>query len=271
MFGTLLSIGSSLLGGFLNNEAAEDRQDDQQAFNAQQFATRYQTTVKDMQAAGLNPMLAYGQGGGAGASSAIAGSPGYPDLGASYNASKIASAQALNIEADTENKRAQAKNIEADTAVKLAQAPNVEADTDVKKAEVKVKDVSVGQILQQTATSAAQADLFRANVDQVEAIVKRISHEIRNIDEDTLLKESHGAQARTYINLMQATRTKVEEETKNLPLTGRQINALTAKIFAETKLVGMDVEAAENMSNIGREAGQLRPIFEMLRMFLPRR
>ena len=34
------------------------------AWSAQQFATRYQTTVKDLTAAGLNPMLAYTQGGG---------------------------------------------------------------------------------------------------------------------------------------------------------------------------------------------------------------
>jgi len=261
--GDLFSLGGSLLSGWLNNSAANARQEDSQAFNAQQFATRYQTTVQDMKLAGLNPMLAYSQGGGSGASSSAASSAGYGDLGQVINQSKLATAQQANIQADTENKIAQSDNIKADTAVKLAQAPNVEADTDVKR-------VSVAKVLQDTSTSASQARLMDAQVHQVESAVQKISAEIRNIDMDTLLKETQGSQSRTYIKLMQATRAKVEEETKNIPLTGRQINALTAKIFAETKLVNADVKAMETMENIGREAGQLKPIFEMLRMFMPR-
>ncbi len=54
----------SLLGGERRNDAQAEQAAAANAFSAQQFATRYQTTVKDMEAAGLNPMLAYSQGGG---------------------------------------------------------------------------------------------------------------------------------------------------------------------------------------------------------------
>lgn len=60
-------IIGSVLGymGTQDTNASRERIADQaNAFSAQQFATRYQTTVKDMEAAGLNPMLAYSQGGG---------------------------------------------------------------------------------------------------------------------------------------------------------------------------------------------------------------
>ena len=56
--------GLSLIGGMMGNDARAAQAREANAFSAQQFATRYQTTVKDMEAAGLNPMLAYSQGGG---------------------------------------------------------------------------------------------------------------------------------------------------------------------------------------------------------------
>ena len=71
----IISAGANLIGGVLTNNANTDiansaNQASQaiananNAFNADQYATRYQTTVKDLQAAGLNPMLAYSQGAG---------------------------------------------------------------------------------------------------------------------------------------------------------------------------------------------------------------
>ena len=57
-------LGAQIGGGFDTNSAAQAAASSAQEFSAQQYANRYQTTVKDMQAAGLNPMLAYSQGAG---------------------------------------------------------------------------------------------------------------------------------------------------------------------------------------------------------------
>ena len=49
------------VGGQQTNDRSQDVAASNNAWSAQQYATRYQTQVKDLEAAGLNPMLAYGQ------------------------------------------------------------------------------------------------------------------------------------------------------------------------------------------------------------------
>ena len=115
-------MGGDLLTGWLNNQYAEDRQNAAQDFSAKQYATRYQTTVKDMQAAGLNPMLAYAQGVGNSPGGMVGSSNATPSLGSSYNQSTVASAQEANLRADTTNKKAQEQYIAAQTADAWASA-----------------------------------------------------------------------------------------------------------------------------------------------------
>lgn len=59
--GSIISAGANLLGGMMTNESNADRADQANAWSAAQYGSRYQTMVKDLKAAGLNPMLAYSQ------------------------------------------------------------------------------------------------------------------------------------------------------------------------------------------------------------------
>ena len=144
------TIGSAFdaFGQQETNRSNRALMDSSNAFNAQQFATRYQTTVKDLEAAGLNPMLAYGQGGGSPPSAVpiIAQTNPYQRLGgaaqraigaantavqtdltktqervADMNITKIISEIGVNDE--------MRKNLSADTILKTLQAPNVSQQT----------------------------------------------------------------------------------------------------------------------------------------------
>ena len=63
-WGAAVAGGLSYLGQASANDANKSIAQDNNAWSAAQYASRYQTTVDDMQKAGLNPMLAYSQGGG---------------------------------------------------------------------------------------------------------------------------------------------------------------------------------------------------------------
>ena len=233
-----LAIGGSLLGGFLNNQAASSRQEDAQAFSAQQYATRYQTTVKDMQAAGLNPMLAYSQGAGTAPSSSAAGSSGYGDIGSTVNQSRIASAQVANVTADTENKKAQTANIDADTALKRAQTFLATA---------------------QEGLAGANADQARANIGYLETQSKRIVEEIKNIPKE-------GDRLDALVKNLSAEYNLILEKTHNTVQATQQLKWLAVKTMLESDLTGFDVKAAQDLGNLGRYSKEGKVVLDVLRM-----
>jgi hypothetical protein len=123
--------------------------DKQMQFQKEMRQTQYQTAVEDLKAAGLNPMLAYTQGGAGVPSGGAASSPTPPQLhNALQNAvhGAQAGAQAANtikqnrlLDAQILQTDTQSDNIQADTANKLDENPyvrskygNIMADTLVK-------------------------------------------------------------------------------------------------------------------------------------------
>jgi len=114
--GDLGGIFSGILG-YLGqqdtNEANAAQAQKQMDFQATQSGTAYQRATADMKAAGLNPMLAYSQGGASTPGGAMAT---MQNSAASGVAAASSYYQQANARSDTELKTAQAKLTEAQTA-----------------------------------------------------------------------------------------------------------------------------------------------------------
>ncbi|AXL15243.1 DNA pilot protein [Microviridae sp.] len=156
MLGALISAGTSLASGLLgkkgadkaNKQAAQSVRE-QLAFQKESAQKSYQWAVGDMKKAGINPMLAYQQGG----SSALSGANYTPQnaMGAGVNSAIAAS----RVTAELDNLTEQNKKIASDTQLNEALKKTAQADAALK--------VSTAQQVQ-TQTKLIAKDLGRAKV-----------------------------------------------------------------------------------------------------------
>jgi hypothetical protein len=138
ILGAGIGAASSLIGGQQQNAANQAMSQQQMDFQERMRKTQYQTTVADLKAAGLNPMLAYSQG-GAGTPQGATAQMGNP-LGEAGNSAREAAMavaqfnqlrtqniltqeQAESTAADANLKRDTSAYTQAQTARELAQMP----------------------------------------------------------------------------------------------------------------------------------------------------
>lgn len=156
MIGALIGAGAGLLGGILQNNAAKKAASKQMAFQKETLQHQYQWGMEDMRKAGLNPMLAYKQGGAGSAS------------GSSYTPQNIGSAAvqgastAQSSALATKLNKEQLQNIQADTRLKQSQE-----DTSV--ALALQHRMLAGQAAQQTAKLAQETETAAYNTATAKA------------------------------------------------------------------------------------------------------
>lgn len=102
MFETIAPIVADFAGGLFGSSSAKKAAKQQMEFQERMRATQYQTAVEDLKAAGLNPMLAYTQGGAGNLAGATYETDQFKGMGNSAIAARNKALEAENLKATNE-------------------------------------------------------------------------------------------------------------------------------------------------------------------------
>ena len=227
----IAGIGGKIVGGIADNLFANDRQNSAQQFSAQQYATRYQTQVADLKAAGLNPMLAYAQPPG-NSPGGVVSTPG--NQFSSVADTAINSAQNALLKANARKANAEASITE-------------EVGLDRARAEL-------SQVLSTTALTAAQ----QANIE---------SQTQNNIASLNNIKAEGVRLVRAAELLYQQANESFARQLTEAQRVGL-VQAQAKYYSSQAGLAGLDLDAAAKLENSGAISKQIKPYFDILRGLL---
>lgn len=219
MFDGLISGLLNFIGGERANDAREELAQEQMQFQERMSSTAYQRGVKDLEAAGLNPMLALMKGGASSPQGAMAQVEN--TLGGA-----VTSAISGSIASETvKNLRAQNELLGEQTKKTTAERAEAESRTVKNYAELPQIEALTGQY------TASASELKNREMLQNEQKVNLMAQT------DRISEQNHLTRAETEL---------VREQVKNAVENNAQIRANTHNIKANTVLTELARYQAEN-------------------------